>query len=301
MKDYIYTVWPKPWDIDKRIFNIISIIASTEFSKKIGKSVKIYTTTEEAKFLKTVTSDIEFVCSLDPLESLNVTKWAFPKMFVLNSITTPVVHIDYDVFLFKPQKSYNCDIVTQNLEITFGYYNIYKSVFEDCFSDIELSNLKDEMQAIYKNSLYAGYNCGYIDVCNVEACKLWTNKSIELFNNIKNFKNVFANILPEQNLLYAFSCMNKIHVETLLDSKKDSIQQNEEAHTLGYCHLMSTKTHVINDKNVTNMDFLNKILNYIEINFSNAYEKICNISDNNFKQYLEFYNNKTDVYINKNN
>jgi hypothetical protein len=292
MKNYIYSVWTKPWKREEKLFNELCVVASTELTKKIGNSVKIYTSSEDIPHFSRITTDIEYISKFDELKNTAPAKWALPKMITLNSITEPAVHIDYDVFLFKPQDDDGCDVLVQNIEKEKNFSDIYEKAFYELYKGNSAEKVDDILEYIHQNKLFGGFNCGYMDVKNIEAAKQWTAKSIVLFNLFEKFNGPYANIIVEQNTLYAFSHMNKINVKTILENNNYSETQdiNKQAIEKGYCHLMSSKYYsVINSVKNINISNFNKILNYLEVNFHDAYKKFYDTLDYSAKVYFNFY------------
>jgi hypothetical protein len=286
-------VWPVPWHGSEKFFNLVCIVLSTELTKSIGKSVTIFSDSETIQVLRRfVDSNVEYSSLLDTFKETNKHKWALSKMFVLNNIKTPVCHIDYDVFLLKQQEDKEGDITCQNLEKGKNYEKVYKRVFEDFLIDANKDFLSDELKMLLDNNLYSGYNCGYLDIKNVDFCKYWTSKSIETFNMMKTFNSAFNCILPEQSMLYATSIIKNINVNTLYeveDINSGNIDKVDKPYLNGYCHLMSSKFQMAGNRRSINIQTLNKLLNYLQKKHNSSFERLYDNSDLNYKTYLKFY------------
>ena len=176
MKNYIYTFWTKPYFIkdnnrkQELYKNVLYLLLSIELTRKISKNITIYTDWYGELILKKFYSDIEINVTL--LNSLNLTdvdRWAIPKLYVMNRQTEPFCHIDHDVFLWEEiNMSFDYDIITQCLEKDSYYENFYKQQLIDY---LQYNPINDLFLNLIKNQQFAGYNCGYIDVYNLDCDK----------------------------------------------------------------------------------------------------------------------------------
>jgi hypothetical protein len=270
MRNYVYTLWTKPWIFKKNIYyNLLYFLLSIELVQKHAKTIEIYTDSFGQELFKHILNkDVAKInTNLETFKNLNVYRWSVPKLYTMNHQKSEFCHIDHDVFLFKKiPLSKNIDFIAQCLEKNDNYKNFYKHLsFHYLYHNNNIP--KPILEFIFnKKNNYRGFNCGYLDFYNIDVCKEWTNFALNL-NNIytNNFRGI-DNVFIEQFSLYMLSKKNKYIYKTLFDfENKDDYNYNK----LGYTHLMTLKHHLPNETFLINM-----IKNKIETLNSKVFENL---------------------------
>ena len=239
MRQYIWTIWTKPFrdrgsQIELLHYTMLSL--SVLLANSHGRAHRIYTDSTGEAFLSTLGLPVEVVVSLDSIENQPVTKWAFPKILTLKNVKEPVTHIDYDVFLWKEQASYDADLVVQNWEDSSHYTSIYSRSFKR--HGMAGNFIDPAVQAQANNNRYGGFNCGYLEVKSPDKVVEWATRSEAMFAQSPRFHSDY-NIIAEQYLLFAMQLAGEITVEPLLREYDGYWDAHFEA--MGYTHLMLAK------------------------------------------------------------
>lgn len=161
----------------------------------------------------------EVVCNLDKLNIVHPQLWALPKIHSYSQQYTPFLHVDGDVFIWKPfdDNLLKKELITQNLEVSTDYYETHMKALE-----AKLIYFPPEIIAERKknNPIYA-YNAGVFGGSDMQFFQKYTQKAIGF---IKKNKNVLSqinvgvfNIFFEQYLFYALVKKYKKKVGVLLE------------------------------------------------------------------------------------
>lgn len=283
--NYCISVWDTPWKKTSRNFNIACILLCSELIKKLGNNYTIYTTSSIKNLLSNYMKDLKYDLLLDNFKEENKNKWAMSKMYVLNNISSPVCHIDYDVFLMKPQKDVDVDIVAQNFETQFYYTDVYWPCFVGFKKDVPVDQWPEEYQHLLKNNLFFGINCGYLDIKNIDALKKWTNMALKIFGQMKSSSQVFHScVFAEQTSLFGLYKTGQISIDVLLDEK--TMYDNEDSANNGYVHVMGRK-HIWKEEGCfIDKRTHKKILEYLKRHFNNTYKQIYDLADSEYRDFL---------------
>ncbi len=161
----------------------------------------------------------EVVCNLDKLNIVHPQLWALPKIHSYSQQDTPFLHVDGDVFIWKPF-DYNLlkkELITQNLEVSTDYYETHMKALE-----AKLIYFPPEIIAERKrtNPIYA-YNAGIFGGSDIPFFQEYTQKAIEF---VKKNENVLSkinvggfNIFFEQYLFYVLVKKYKKKVGVLFE------------------------------------------------------------------------------------
>jgi hypothetical protein len=218
---------------------------------------------------------------LNELKSADAEWWALGKLWTYSRRTQPFVHIDSDVFLWKPLpiKFSTSRVFAQSPEF-FGpndrsWYPV--SDFEQCFDSGGVS-LPEEWRWYRKNvDLYEAACCGIVGGTDLELITYWAKMAIELVSSGNvwracSFEKSFFNVLVEQFLLAVIVGYRNSHlgiagcdIAYLFENQHDPFV-DREAERVGYTHLIAgTKG---------NVDVLNLLEQHVEANFPVEFD-IC--------------------------
>jgi hypothetical protein len=266
MKKYIYTFWTKPYFCKNNLYqNILFLLLSIELTKKISKNIIIYTDWYGELILKKFYSDIEI--NIELLNSLNLSdtnRWSIPKLYVINKQTQPFCHIDHDIFLWsKINNNSSYDIITQNIEQGSFYSDFYKNQITEY---LKYNPINDLFLYTIKKQKFEGYNCGYLDIYNLECSKRWTDFALDLNNNYKNFQSINCTIV-EQFSLFAIAKFYNYKIGYLIN---EPMNNKDLSMTIDgkFTHLMMAKNDTIvfevikNNLLKENSSLYNKFIDY---------------------------------------
>ena len=196
----------------------------------------VYTDNHGNSLLKKYKIDVPTRVLNFDIKSHQFPKFSQAKMHTMSLQEQPFCHLDHDVFLFKEQKDYdNCDIVTQHIETGAMFYSCYYLGYNTMTSQNIL--LPPEFYRCASYDDYAGYNCGYIDVKNLDVCKEWCKIGVNLSKEYSPIRRS-DNCIPEQFCLYALAKYRNYNVKTLFI---DPVFNQQESEVAGYTHLMNAK------------------------------------------------------------
>jgi hypothetical protein len=188
----------------------------------------------------------DVVCDLDSINSYNPQLWALPKIHTYSQQNTPFLHIDGDVFIWKPfdEQLLKGELIAQNLEIATAYY---EGMLENLESGLKYFPTEIIAEREKSKQVYA-YNAGILGGTDIGFLNLYSAKAKEFISkNAVDFSkiNVAAfNIFFEQYLFYCCVQKDKKNVSLLL---KEVIPDNgyigfgdfmEVPHNKQYLHLI---------------------------------------------------------------
>ena len=280
MKKYIWTFWTDYVPEEHNLWNLICFNLSVELVKKFSNNICIYTDSKGAKILQSKNLDY-------PIEVIdfNISKSFYPKfseakLRVMSMQNQPFCHIDHDVFLFQqPQSFPEFDIVVQSLE---KYKNFPMIYFLAYYNDGNINvKFPEEVIKCAKENEFAGYNCGYVDVNNLEVCQEWCKEGLKISEQYDpRFK--FSNIIPEQFCLYALAKHRGYKIKELFEH--DDIIKDGAVNTSGYWHIMGAK-------DIHYDDILNRLI-YLTQNITPEFYKKLSIDElNSLKSISQFEDN----------
>jgi hypothetical protein len=185
--------------------------------------------------------------------------WSVGKIFAIEQILKkrqPFLHIDYDVFFFKPLVSevLNTDVLIQDIEgkesvLGYGtekFYEVCKDLkfFKDGLVNMETNgiNLSNNLRVDF------AYNCGILGGNDIDFFSNYVTQIKDFIESPINY-DVFEShdgldhiscILEQFSL--AIMCKNSnIKVRPLLGTNYDLEERDRIAHNIGYTHLMGEK------------------------------------------------------------
>jgi hypothetical protein len=235
--DYIWTHWTKPQNGIISLFDTALLALSVSLATRHGTARYISTDSLGAKHIEKFHIEAPINVSLDHLHNEDISKWAISKIDTFSKVTSPCVHIDHDVFLWKQQKNSKADFCCQTLEQN----EFYSTYYSNCIQKAGGEELWPYFQKTFKEHTLCGYNMGYVQINNVEFLKKYTKESFNIYNKIK-INHRSQNIIPEQYLFYCMTHSDpSITVETLIKHPLTAEHQNTQCNKLGYTHLMGEK------------------------------------------------------------
>jgi hypothetical protein len=292
MKKFVYTFWTKPFFINNNLYsNIVYLLLSIELVKKISSNIEIHTDEYGELILKKFFNDIDIKIDILKNIDFHVDRWSIPKLYTINSQKEPFCHIDHDVFLWEETPIYDSiDIVSQSYENEFQkefndpefFSKFYKELFVNYISYND--NIEPIFAELLLNGKYAGYNCGFLDIYNVDASKKWTDFAIKLNSNYKNNFRPDDCAFVEQLSLYIIANKFNFKMDELIPIIKYETYGRidlKSGNNLKYTHLMGSKKDPL-------------ILNYVE-------KKLKNINESLYKKLSDnssiLFKNKIDSVI----
>lgn len=188
---FFYMSWALSCLSLRRFYNDVEL-----YTDRLGKELLI----DELKLPYTKVHIV-----LDELDRYDESFWAIGKLYTYSLQETPFIHVDGDVYIWKPfpQKLLKAELLAQHLEDSYPFnIKIIKDTIEN------LSFLPDVI-TLSKNRTKE-VNAGIIGGCNWEFFQSYTKeafnfieKNIECISNLK-YKNMF-NTIFEQFLFYSMS------------------------------------------------------------------------------------------------
>jgi hypothetical protein len=160
----------------------------------------------------------EVVCNLDDLNSYHKELWALPKIYSYSQQKEPFLHIDGDVFIWKPFEStlMKADLIAQNMEAATEYYqNIMNSLKKSLtYFPNEIVN---EQQA---NNPILAYNAGILGGSDIPFFEEYSKEAFEFIEkNQQNLSKIEVsnfNVFFEQYLFYCLSKQRNKQVSVLI-------------------------------------------------------------------------------------
>jgi hypothetical protein len=267
MKNILYTFWTQPIINNKNLYsNIVYLLLSIELAKKYAKNIYIYTDNFGETVLKNFNLDINFNTNIvNNLQNLNILRWSIPKLYVIREQSEPFCHLDHDVFLWDNVfLNNNYQLIAQNIEYGGFFSKLYRKSF-DRFINNNSTVPGELMNFISSESKdFGGFNCGYLDIYDIELSKKWVNFALNLNDCfIKNFTWNDCILIEQFSLYYLYKNYN-LNIGTLLNLNKETVEI-EMPENMKYTHLMKAK----NDNNI-----LQKVENNINKLNNNLYNKL---------------------------
>ena len=230
---------------------LFTMALATCLARRHFKQVQVVSTAWGIKVLKQAgIQATEYSTALDVLRDQQVSRWfwAYGKMIAYAQQTTPFVHIDNDVFLWKPlpDRVLQAELCFQSKEFLdvpeYRWYNVLKPCWD-------AAPVKPQIVVDNEVTDFV-YNCGVCGGWNLDFFKEWIQCSAQYIFAPENqdlFFKQFKNILMHQNLYheqYFAASLIKAHnmrsrVEVITDDVKNLVVATDR----GYTHLWgATKT-----------------------------------------------------------
>lgn len=190
-------------------YNLMSLALSALQLKKYYKDLVLYADSASAKLLidKLNLPYTEMYCELDKLNKYHPELWALPKIHVYAKQDEPFLHIDGDVFIWKPfeKKLIQNDLVAQNMESATVYYSKIMNELEANLNYFPMEILEERTQ---KNPIHA-YNAGIFGGQDTIFFRDYARKAFEFVNKnetaLSKIRVGNFNIFFEQYLFYCLA------------------------------------------------------------------------------------------------
>lgn len=183
----------------------------------------------------------------DFMLNLNPKMWAYAKIFTYSIQEHPFIHVDGDVFLWRPFDSrlLECDVIAQCVEDNMPIYRHSIKVLKETNG----SYVPDWVNCSEKHPM--AFNTGIMGSNNINLIKKYTSLAFQYYKNNchlfdeMSIKDDNLNILPEQTLLYELcSKMNGLNVGTYFNSpikKSQDFSECAQIEKVPYeCHFVHT-------------------------------------------------------------
>ncbi|BDA71093.1 hypothetical protein RIVM261_000010 [Rivularia sp. IAM M-261] len=261
----VWSLWTKPlrenrqsiWVSNKH--HLLSWILSVETAKKHYPETALFTDSEGARMLVDELG-LEFTqvfTELDALENSDPRLWALGKVYTYRTQTEPFIHIDSDVFLWKPLPSemVSAPLLAQNPE----YFVVGNSCYDPEGMETAISHINGWLpeEWMWQRScglLQTAYNCGIFGGHAVDFIRYYASLAIEFVEHLSNqlawlilHPDSERNILFEQYLLgccvryhqhQTKSPYKDIDVKCLFSSLDDAFIPDNAAR-VGFTHLIA--------------------------------------------------------------
>ncbi|MGN6640289.1 MAG: DUF6734 family protein [Mucilaginibacter sp.] len=224
----------------------LSCLQLKKFHGKVALYADSVSATTLADILKLPYDQV--YCELDHLNDLNAGLWALPKIYAYSKQDYPFLHVDGDVFIWKPfdHELLKGDLIAQNIEIATDYY-------EGILDSLERNLLffPPEMIAERKRTdrIYA-YNAGILGGHDLSFFKEYTTKAMEFVErNAPCFDRIHVtdfNVFYEQYLFYCLVKEQHKTVNLLLPEVRGGNEYlgfadfSEVPHNKSFLHLLGS-------------------------------------------------------------
>lgn len=236
----------------------------------------------------------EVVCNLDSLNNYHPKLWALPKIHTYSLQEEPFLHVDGDVFIWKPfdTEFLNNGLVSQNMESATSFYESIMKLLE-----VGLNYFPSEIQTERdRGELIYAYNAGIFGGTDIDFFKRYTGKAFQFVNsNLRNLDKINPsdfNIFFEQYLFYCMAKRENKKVAVLIPELIDDIMYGgfgdfiEVPHNKQYLHLLGNYKR--------SEKICNELANRLRQDYPEYYYRIIALFKNNhlplFKDYYTFVN-----------
>lgn len=202
-------------------YNIMSWTLSALQLNKFYSKLTLYADSTSARMLKDTLQlpYSEVFADMDSMEEYHPGLWALPKVITYARQDSPFLHVDGDVFIWKPfsERLLGGSLIAQNEEgATLYYENMLRSL------ESELKYFPPELIQHRKSGepIHA-FNAGILGGHDIKFFKGFTEKAIEFVNRNKDRLSAINasnfNIFFEQYLFFCLVWVRKKKVEVLID------------------------------------------------------------------------------------
>jgi hypothetical protein len=251
----IWSFWSKPHRAERSTMwttpdhHWMSWILSVETARRHLPETALHTDSAGAELLvdRLGLEFGEVYTTLDALADEDPGWWALGKLHTYTLQTEPFVHIDSDVYLWKPLPDLllRAPVLAQHPEETDVYYA--PQCLEETFSRHPGSRLPREWTWFpEQQGVHFAPCCGILGGCDVDFLRGYAEKALSFLRHPDN-RSAFAAfqdkpgnmILLEQYFLGACLSYCRKHIEYLFDSWTEATNPVHAAHR-GYTHLIGS-------------------------------------------------------------
>lgn len=228
------------------LFTTIGVIAA----KRLGMEIVLHTDDYGAKLFRHIPYD-EVYLTLNG-HDINAQFWASGKMIALEHEPLGSCHLDLDAWI----KGAKCrdivfgstaDLVVQSKEDAFGVYDPNKRfVFDQ--GRVDISGYLDVKQARRSSE---AYNCGLVRLNNQRLKDKWLQLYWKITHELDrkrppdlHEKYCIPDLVAEQWALFHLCKQQGFRVQCICDG----FNQHQQAHEIGYAHLISEHKYHVDDE-----------------------------------------------------
>jgi hypothetical protein len=260
----VWSFWTKPfkayyrsaWMSEKH--HLFAWVLSVETAKKHYPNTYLYTDDEGARLLiDGIGLEFERVFTeLNVLDDHDPEWWALGKLYTYRSQTEPFVHIDNDVFLWKPlpPRMESAPVFAQHPEYFSTDWDYKPEQMRALLKNLNGGWIPEEFEwYISQMDVQRGENCGIFGGNQLDFIQYYADTAMKLVEHPINQtgwsflgSNVARNLLAEQYLLTAcieyqknrqVSPYKDINIQYLFNSYDDAFNP-DKAREAGYTHLL---------------------------------------------------------------
>jgi len=201
-------------------YNWMGLALSCLQLKKYHAKVTLYTDTTGADWIvDTLQLPYDEVhCELDNLNRFHPKLWALPKIYTYSKQSTPFLHVDNDVFIWKAFDHALLDspLIAQNKEAASSYYETIMKTLEEHLTYFPEAILEDRASG---NPILA-YNAGIFGGRDVDFFHEYTQIALKFIQkneyNLSKINPADFNVFFEQYLFYCLTVKHEKKVAVLL-------------------------------------------------------------------------------------
>ena len=242
----VYSFWSPPlmgrWKkqrANKRLEDLKTstyncMLLSVLLARKWGFRVEIVTDNKGEELLRGVpcdkiTTELEFVDS-------NSESWVQGKLMAIALQKEPFIHIDWDVFLLKPEivkilKNFKTDLLVQSIDGKEAFDFNYMAGVKELSRQMDFTNhYIPGLHALHEYN----YNCGVMGFNNMKLKDEFVSNFLKCWRVSDATMPYDNSLIIEQGLLYAMVNDHGYTCETILPKSN----QNQVAKKIGYTHLL---------------------------------------------------------------
>lgn len=252
----IYSLWTKPMKGEHVGFNseqalMESFALSLHYSKKWFKEVHLITDLKGKKLVEKwglefdhINTDLE-----TELKDVNQANWALGKIYACKIQDKPFIHIDNDVFLFKPlpETFLSREAGFQNLEL-HTYHTFYGKIIS---CDKKNYKTPPKWYKFPTNKTGQSFNCGIILFNRLDILEEWWQEALKYahyYDELGGYgKNALelSSLIFEQHFIASICNQRDFNVGFLTDYHTNpeldiNFIDSKLAKELGYTHLISS-------------------------------------------------------------
>ncbi|MGI4738438.1 MAG: DUF6734 family protein [Janthinobacterium lividum] len=245
-------------------YHYMSLSLSCLLLKRYHKHVELITDSYgEDLLIKTLKLPYTAVnTSLNELEDYSGALWALPKLYAYSRQTTPFLHVDGDVFVWKPMVDSSSiePLIVQSPE--FDLANTYKKRFNHLHQHYQHipSELADYNSQAREKTFFDSINAGVFGGNDTEFIQNYAYEAIKFFDKNKNIietdsKAASLNVIIEQLFFYKKAKKHNKSIRYILPQLGRKFDEMLQFHTVPllshYIHLAGiTKQIKINCEQV---------------------------------------------------
>lgn len=261
----IWSFWTKPfkfrhstaWVSERH--HLFSWVLSVETAKKLYCRTALFTDEEGAELLiEGAGLKFDYVSTeLNILRNHDPEWWMLGKLYTYRAQTTPFVHLDADVFLWKglPESFNTAPVFAQNPEkFSFQCQRWYRPAFYDSAIRAVSGWLPEEWSWYISRKGNIAVCCGFLGANHIDFINYYADQAIRIIEHPANqaawarLNKIKDNILFEQYYLAACieyyrhnpdAAFKDVKIEYLFDSTESAFQQTNAA-KYGYTHLIAS-------------------------------------------------------------